>query len=151
MGDAFIMIKNQKIINYALITFLFVTGIIYFVVANGEYEDFKELAEFRIMGELAEKQIEMAFFVSVGIINFILGAWILKSGITNTIPYIVVIIISTGLIIIYLASRTIGVPVIGVEYYIGRIDMISKIFQIIIVGLSAFSIHNIRHSIINIK
>ncbi|WP_148685499.1 hypothetical protein [Candidatus Nitrosocosmicus hydrocola] len=145
------MIKNQKIINYVLIPVLFVTGIIYFVVANGEYEDFKELSEFRIMGELAEKQIEMTFFVSVGIINFILGVWILKSGITNTIPYIVVIMISTGLIIIYLASRTIGVPVIGVEYYIGRTDMISKIFQIIAVGLSAFSIYNIRHPNINIK
>ncbi|WP_458747034.1 hypothetical protein [Candidatus Nitrosocosmicus sp. T] len=145
------MIINQKYVNYILVAFLFVTGIVYFVVANGEYEDFKELSEFGIQGELAEKQIEMAFFISVGIVNFILGIWVLKSNYTNTIPHIVVIIISIGLIVTYIASRTIGVPVIGVEYYVGRLDMISKIFQVIVVALSAFSIYNIRQSNVTIK
>ncbi|MFZ0252883.1 MAG: hypothetical protein WAL28_03675, partial [Nitrososphaeraceae archaeon] len=53
--------------------------------------------------------------------------------------------ISAGLIAIYVASRTVGVPVVGVEYYIGRLDMISKILQAVVIVLSGIAIHNIRN------
>jgi hypothetical protein len=73
-----------------------------------------------------------------------LGAWILRSREGGVTPYIISGVISFGLIVIYVASRTVGVPVVGVEYYIGRIDVISKILQVIAIALSGIALYNIR-------
>jgi hypothetical protein len=35
---------------------------------------------------------------------------------------------------------------VGVEYYIGRLDMISKILQAVAIVLSGLAIHSIRNS-----
>jgi hypothetical protein len=45
---------------------------------------------------------------------------------------------------IYIASRTVGVPVVGVEYYIGRIDIVSKILQAAIIGIAGYLIFAIQ-------
>lgn len=134
---------NQKIISYALAVFLVATGIAYVMVAYGEYQDYKELQEIGIKGEAAEKQVEMTFFAIAVAVNFGLFAWVLKSGKTNAFPYIAAIVVSIALIATYVASRTVGVPIIGVEYYIGRLDIMSKILQAIVVAISGFAVYNI--------
>ena len=45
---------------------------------------------------------------------------------------------------ILLASRTVGVPIVGVEYYIGRLDIVSKILQVIAIALSGFAIYGVQ-------
>ncbi|MGE0243042.1 MAG: hypothetical protein AB7P56_03860 [Nitrososphaeraceae archaeon] len=42
-----------------------------------------------------------------------------------------------------IASRTIGVPVIGIEFYIGKYDMLTKVLQGIIVTISGYLIYRI--------
>jgi len=134
---------NQKIIIYSLSAFLIATAIVYFMVANGEYQDFKELSGLGIKGETAEKQFEMSFFIISGSIYLGLVIWILKSGKTKKYPYLSSIIVSAVLIVVYIASRTIGVPIVGTEYYIGKSDILSKALQVIVIGLSGFAIYNI--------
>src|SRR6476659_6176278 len=133
---------NQKIIVYTLSVFLVGTGIVYFMVANGEYQDFKELSDMGIKDETSEKQFEMSFFIVSGIIYLGLVVWILKSGKTKKYPYIASMIVSVVLIVVYIASRTIGVPIVGTEYYVGKLDILSKILQVIVIGLSCFAIYN---------
>ena len=133
---------NQKIIVYSLSAFLVATGIVYFMVANGEYQDFKELIDLGIKGETAEKQFEMTFFIVCGIIYLGLVVWVLKLGKTKKYPFIASMIVSAVLIVIYVASRTIGVPIVGTEYYIGKLDILSKVFQAIVIGLSGLAIYN---------
>jgi len=133
---------NQKIIVYTLSVFLVGTGIVYFMVANGEYQDFKELSDMGIKGETSEKQFEMSFFIVSGIIYLGLVVWVLKSGKTKKYPYIASTIVSVVLIVVYIASRTIGVPIVGTEYYVGKLDILSKILQVIVIGLSCFAIYN---------
>jgi hypothetical protein len=53
--------------------------------------------------------------------------------------------VSAGLIVIYVASRTVGVPIVGVEYYIGRLDIISKLLQIVAIALSTVAIYKFRN------
>jgi hypothetical protein len=134
---------NQKIIIYSLSAFLIATAIVYFMVANGEYQDFKELSGLGIKGETAEKQFEMSFFIISGSIYLGLVVWVLKSGKTKKYPYLSSIIVSAVLIVVYIASRTIGVPIVGTEYYIGKLDILSKVLQVIVIGLSGFAIYNI--------
>lgn len=135
---------NQKIIIYSLSAFLVATGIVYAMVANSEYQDLKELSDMGIKGGNAEKQFEITFFVISGIIYFGLCGWVLKSGNRKRLPYVISIIISAALIVIYISSRTVGVPIVGTELYIGKLDIISKILQVIVMGLSGFAIYNMN-------
>lgn len=118
-------------------------GVVYCLVANSEYEDSKELDTMGIKGETAEKHFEATFFVSTALVNFILAGLIIKSS-RNLVPYLVTAGISAALIVIYVASRTVGVPVVGVEFYVGRLDIISKVLQVIVIILSGFAIYHIR-------
>jgi hypothetical protein len=136
---------NQKIIVYSLSTVLLASGVVYIMVANSEYSDYKELADLRIKGEMAEKQFEISFFIVAAAIYFGLFTWVLKSKESRKkLRYITSITISAFLIATYIASRTVGVPIVGVEYYVGRLDILSKILQVIVIGLSCFAIHNMK-------
>jgi hypothetical protein len=136
-------LRNNKLIAYSLAGVLVIIGVIYCLVANSEYEDSKEMAAMGIDGETAEKRFETTFFISTGVVNFILAGLVIKSN-RSVIPYLASAGISVGLIVIYVASRTVGVPVVGVEYYIGRLDLISKVLQAVAIVLSGISIYNIR-------
>ncbi len=135
---------NQKIIVYSLSVFLVATAIVYIMVANTEYQSYIEAVDFGIMSEASETQLETAFFIGAAIVYFGLCAWVLTKGNRKILPYIVSIIISIALIIVYIASRTVGVPVVGVELYVGQLDVIAKILQVIVIGLSGFATYNMK-------
>ena len=136
-------LRNYKPVAYSLTGVLVIIGVIYCLVANSEFEDSKEMAAMGIEGETAEKRFETSFFVSTAVVNFILAALVVKAN-RSVIPYLATAGISAGLIAVYVASRTVGVPVVGVEYYIGRLDLISKVLQAVAIVLSGISIYNIR-------
>lgn len=121
-----------------MLAFMLLTGIIYFLVASQEYSDLLEFQELGIDGETQEKQIEMTLFIGSGLTYIGLFAWILKAKLRGIIPYVTVVGISVIFIGTYIASRTIGVPIVGVEYYVGKLDMVSKVLQVIIIGLSIY-------------
>lgn len=89
-------------------------------------------------------QIETAFFTIVGLGYVAIGVWIIRDkGKTNT-PYIIAIGGSIAIIGLYIASRTISLPVVGLQDDIGTIDILSKVLQVGIIGLSAFMINTNR-------
>jgi len=63
------MNKNLLIV-YVLCGFLAATGIVYFIVAYGEYTDWMELLSFGIHDETTEKQVEISLFVISGLVYF---------------------------------------------------------------------------------
>jgi len=136
------------IIMYILLALIVSTAVIYFVVASQEYSDLLEFLEVGIQGETQEKQVEMTLFIGAGIVYLGLFVWILKTKIRSKIPYIVVAAVSVILIATYAASRTIGVPIVGVEYYIGKLDMVSKVLQVIMIGISVYLISVARKTMI---
>ena len=121
-----------------MLAFLLATAVIYILVAYQEYSDLLEFQEVGIDGETQEKQIEMTLFIGSSLTYFGLFAWILRAKLRGTIPYVVVTGVSVILITTYIASRTVGVPIVGVEYYVGKLDMVSKVLQVIIIGLSIY-------------
>jgi len=136
--------SSSIIIMYILLALIVSTAVIYFVVASQEYSDLVDFLQVGIQGETQEKQVEMALFIGAGIVYLGLFVWILKTKIRSKIPYIVVAAVSVILIATYAASRTIGVPIVGVEYYIGKLDMVSKVLQVIMIGMSVYLISTIR-------
>ena len=129
---------------FILATIVISTSIIYFILASKEYASLIEFAAEGLDGEISELQIEIALFAGSAIIYLGLLGWILVKKLKSVLPYSILIIISTILIILYAASRTVGVPVIGVEFYIGKYDMITKILQGIIVAISGYLIYRIK-------
>jgi hypothetical protein len=140
--------SSSIIIVYILLALIVSTAVIYFVVASQEYSDLVDFLQVGIQGETQEKQVEMALFIGAGIVYLGLFVWILKTKIRSKIPYIVVAAVSVILIATYAASRTIGVPIVGVEYYIGKLDMVSKVLQVIMIGISVYLISAARKTMI---
>ena len=138
----------SSIIMYILLVLIVPTAVIYFVVASQEYSDLVEFLDVGIQGETQEKQVEMTLFIGSGIVYLGLFVWILKTKLRSKIPYIAVAAISAILIVTYAASRTIGVPLVGVEYYIGKLDMANKILEVIMIGISVYLIFAVRKAMI---
>ena len=138
----------SSIIMYILLVLIVSTAVIYFVVASQEYSDLIEFLQVGIQGETQEKQVEMTLFIGSGIVYLGLFVWILKTKLRSKIPYIAVAAISAILIVTYAASRTIGVPLVGVEYYIGKLDMANKILEVIMIGISVYLIFAVRKAMI---
>jgi len=142
---------KKLVIVYALCGFMAATGIVYFVVAYGEYTDWVELLSFGIQDETTEKQVEITLFVISGLIYFGIMAWLIKTRFIKKSPYIAAIVVSVALILTYIASRTVGVPVVGVEYYVGKLDMVSKILQVVVIALSFVGLYKIQQSIQSLR
>lgn len=138
----------SSIIMYILLVLIVSTAVLYFVVASQEYSDLVEFLQVGIQGETQEKQVEMALFIGAGIVYLGLFVWILKTKLRSKIPYIVVAAISVVLIVTYAASRTIGVPLVGVEYYIGKLDIANKVLEVIMIGISVYLIFAVRKTMI---
>src|SRR5215208_1830004 len=138
----------STIMMYVLLALMLSTAIIYFMVASQEYSDLLEFLDIGIQGEIQEKQVEMTLFIGAGIVYLGLLAWIFKTKLRSRVPYIVVAAISSILIVTYAASRTIGVPLVGVEYYIGKLDIVNKVLEVIIIGMSVYLIFATRKNMI---
>lgn len=136
--------KIQHIIVFILAAIVLSTSIIYFILATNEYQSLVEFAAEGLDGEISELQIEITLFAGSGIIYLILLGWILVKKLNNIVPYTLLIVISTILIITYASSRTIGVPIIGIEFYIGKYDMITKVLQGVIIAISGYLIYKIK-------
>ena len=141
--------RIQNIVVYLLAVLLISNAIVYFVVAFQEYSDLVEFLQIGINGETQEKYIEISVFVGAALIYLGLVIWVLKSGLKNKNPYMVSAVFSIIMIGIYIASRTIGVPVVGIEYYVGKIDVVSKILQAAIIGLAGYLMFAIRSTYIS--
>jgi hypothetical protein len=90
----------------------------------------------------------MTLFIGAGIVYLGLLAWIFKTKLSSKVPYIAVALVSVVLIVTYAASRTIGVPMVGVEYYVGKLDIVNKVLQVIIIGMSVYLIFATRKNMI---
>jgi len=143
--------NKNLIIVYALIGIMAATGIVYFLVAYGEYTDWMELLNFGIQDENTEKQVEITLFVISGLIYFGIIIWLVKTKFIKKSPYVAAIVVSVALIITYIASRTVGVPIVGVEYYVGKLDVILKILQVAVIALSLVGWYKIQQSIRTLK
>jgi hypothetical protein len=138
------MNSRDTIVIFTLAILIITTATFYFILAQNEYENLIEFAAEGLVGEIPELQIEVVLFAGSGIVYLGILGWILLKRLKSILPYTILIIVSLVLIIIYAASRTIGVPIIGVEFYIGKYDMITKVLQGIIIAISGFLLYEIK-------
>jgi uncharacterized membrane protein HdeD (DUF308 family) len=132
------MIKSKRSAAiYAVTIMMLSTGIIYFVAASEtESTDFSG-------------SVGMTLFVVSGCAYIAVGLWMAKSK-GNRIPYLVATAGSLALIALYILSRTISLPIVGLQEDVGTIDVLSKVLQIGIVAGSVYLLkQNKRYELIN--
>ncbi len=86
-------------------------------------------------------ELQTAFFAVAGVASLGVAAWILitRKKIIKP-PYIVVAAGSASLIVFYIISRTVELPIVGIQSDIGDLDIVSKALQTAVIGLSIYAI-----------
>lgn len=82
-------------------------------------------------------KIQTIFFLMVATIYIPVGLWMLKQVHSNK-PHIIALGGSLSLILFYVISRTISMPIVGIQNDVGVIDIATKIFQSGIVMMSTY-------------
>jgi len=131
---------SLSIIVYIVTALMLSTAVIYFAVASQSYSELSKITSQSSVSKDALTEImgirnELIFFTIVGIAYILVGFWMLKHKYHSKVPYIVAIAGSAALIVFYIATRTVSLPIIGLQTDIGTIDTVSKVLQgAIIVG-----------------
>ena len=79
--------------------------------------------------ELLSAQIETTLFAAASAGYLSVAVWMLKKKENTKVPYLIAIVGSLSLIILYALSRMISLPIVGLQEDIGFMDIISKILQ----------------------
>jgi len=64
----------------------------------------------------------------------------LKNKRNSKIPYLIAAVGSSGIIILYIITRTVNIPYLGLEAELNSIDILSKVLQVGIIIVSAIVI-----------
>ncbi len=138
-----IIITCKPLIVYIITALMISTSIIYFYVSYHDYQELLQMSSTpasQDASDILATRNEMTFFLVVAIAYIPIALWMLKVKHNNKIPYIIAIAGSTALIIFYILTRTVDLPLIGLQTDVGTIDIASKIVQGSIVALSSFVI-----------
>lgn len=105
---------------------------IYFVAA---YSQMNESSD-------GPSQIETMLFATAAIAYLPLGIWVVKSRLHSRAPYVIASLLSFALIGLYVVSRNVQLPVVGLQGDMGVIDITAKILQGSIIVASIALIRN---------
>ncbi len=140
------MNKTLRIIHYIITAFLLSTSVIYFVVTYQQFTDESGNGIHEIAGQKEIQQgtsdldksqwseldlggkIQTLFFLVAAIAYIPVGIWMIKQK-YNEKPHFIALIGSLSLILFYVMSRAVSLPVVGIQTDIGSVDIIVKILQ----------------------
>lgn len=145
----------MHIAAYLLVAVMLGTGALYLGVASEEYADHQQEAQANTeTGEAGEHESaeaqetgesagfgdmgEVVFFTIVGATYIPVGLWMLRKKEISKKPYVIALIGSAALILFYVATRTISIPMIGLQDDVGVEDLTAKVLQGAIVAISGF-------------
>jgi hypothetical protein len=138
-----IAVSNKSaLLVYVVAALTISTAAIYFIAASQDYSDLASSSnnstESKDSGDTIATMNEMIFFIVVGIAYIAAGIWMVENKYYSKVPYIIATIGSIALIAFYISTRTINIPSIGIQDDVGTIDILSKVLQAAIVGISIY-------------
>lgn len=123
---------------------MLVTGALYLFVATQEIAEANEIHVEQENEPIQGALIETVFFATVGGAYIPVGLWSINSRHSSKTPYLLAIIGSAALIILYVLSRTVDMPLVGMQDDVGFIDVGSKVLQGGIIATAAYVIATIK-------
>jgi hypothetical protein len=146
-----IAVSNKSaILVYVVSVLMISTAAVYFIVASQDYSELSKSSSSsdstttgsKDQGDIIATVNEMVFFIVVGVAYIAAGIWMLENKYYSKIPYIIAIIGSIALIAFYISTRTMNIPSIGVQDDIGTTDILSKVMQAAIAGVSIYIVRS---------
>jgi len=105
---------------------------IYFVTAYSQMQESSNLPS----------QIQTMLFATAAIVYLPLGIWMIKNNLHSRAPYVIASLVSIALIGLYVLSRTVSLPLVGIQEDVGIVDILAKITQGSIVVISLLLLQN---------
>ena len=145
--------NKSAILVYIVAALMISTGAIYFIVASQDYSELSQSVstlanssnntnENKEAVDTIATVNEIIFFAVVGIAYTAAGIWMLENKYYSKVPYIVAAIGSIALIAFYISTRTVNIPSIGLQDDVGAIDILSKVMQAAIAGISIYIVRS---------
>ena len=131
--------SSKQFILIATVLVLANSGI-YFVTA---YSQMKESSD-------VGSQIQTMLFTTAAITYLPLGIWMIKNRLHSRAPYVIASLVSIALVGLYVASRTISLPLVGIQSDVGMIDILAKVTQGAIVVVSLLFLRNWKKETITV-
>ena len=123
---------NKKSLIGVIVGLMIATSIVYFVETIEEFEE----------GDM----IKGPFFLIVAIAYIPVAVWMLSKN--SSVPYVIAIIGSIGIITLYAVTRTDMAVIFGMEAgKVGHLGIISKTLQVGIIAGSILTLLQIRKSL----
>lgn len=138
---------NKKATQLAIMSvaiLMLTTGAVYLFVATQEIVEADEVHQDQSSESINGTLVEAVLFATVGGAYVPVGLWAISSRHSSKTPYFLAIVGSAALIILYLLSRTVSLPIVGIQDDVGFIDVSSKVLQGAIIAASAYIIIAIR-------
>ena len=136
--------KSMQLAIASVAFLMLLTGSVYLFVAVGEIGEGIEEHEAEPTESIEGTLVETALFATVGGAYIPVGLWAINSRNSSRTPYFLAMIGSGSLIILYVLSRTVDLPIVGIQDDVGFIDILSKVLQSAIIAASAYIIVEIR-------
>lgn len=121
----------QQFILIATVLVLANSGI-YFVTAYSQMQESSDTGS----------QIQTMLFTTAAISYLPIGVWMIKNKLHTRAPYVIASLISVALIGLYVISRTVSLPLVGIQEDVGTIDILCKVSQGGIVVVSLLLLRN---------
>ena len=131
--------SRQQFIMIAVILVLANSGI-YFVTAYSQMQESSDVPS----------QIQTMLFATAAIVYLPLGIWMIKNYFHSRAPYVIASLVSIALIGLYVVSRTVSLPIVGIQEDVGLVDVLAKVTQGSIVVISLLLLQNWKKEKISI-
>lgn len=147
--------RTTKIAIAILVSLMLSASVVYFAAAYEESigedsdEDHETIPDNDENDEIGKENIqetelpEAAFFSLVGLAYIPVSGWMIQKKHGSRKPYVVALIGSLAMIVFYVLTRTVDLPIIGLQTDVGITDTVAKILQVGAVALCGFLIYKI--------
>lgn len=109
---------------------------IYFVTAYSQMQESSDVPS----------QIQTMLFTTAAIVYLPLGIWMIKNNLHSRAPYVIASLVSLALIGLYAVSRTVSLPLVGIQEDVGIVDILAKITQGSIIVISLLLLRNWKNA-----
>lgn len=127
--------STQQFIMIIVILVLGNSGI-YFVTAYSQMQESSDVPS----------QIQTMLFTTAAIVYLPLGIWMIKNNLHSRAPYVIASLVSLALIGLYALSRTVSLPLVGIQEDVGIVDILAKITQGSIIVISLLLLRNWKNA-----
>lgn len=121
----------QRFIMIATALVLANSGV-YFVTAYSQMQESSDVGS----------QLQTMLFTTAAVSYLPLGIWMIKNKLHSRAPYVISSLISVALIGLYVLSRTVSLPIVGIQDDVGVVDILCKLSQGGIVVISLLLLRN---------